>query len=202
MIKTVRLLVVIMSLSIFPSLASTTSAALIKTETVSNLVWSDGTVMSGYITVLVGQTGPAAVQAFNYIISNGQSLSFVSPVDTVSAYSSLGGGIYEAHLTTSDTWYDMFFRVNATTGEPQSGVHTVGTEITYDSWGSWQTVSNPGTYHSYLGVYDAATMSPFGGGGGGGPVATPEPGTMMLLGSGVLTFGLSRFRRRKPEVIA
>lgn len=25
----------------------------------------------------------------------------------------------------------------------------------------------------------------------------PEPGTMMLLGSGVLTFGLSRFRRRK-----
>jgi len=29
---------------------------------------------------------------------------------------------------------------------------------------------------------------------------TPEPGTMMLLGSGVLTFGLSRFRRRKQEV--
>jgi len=28
---------------------------------------------------------------------------------------------------------------------------------------------------------------------------TPEPGTMMLLGSGVLTFGLSRFRRRKQE---
>jgi len=40
------------------------------------------------------------------------------------------------------------------------------------------------------------------GGGGGGAVATPEPGTMMLLGSGVLTFGLSRFRRRKREVIA
>jgi len=28
-------------------------------------------------------------------------------------------------------------------------------------------------------------------------VATPEPGTMMLLGSGVLTFAVSRFRRRK-----
>ena len=41
-----------------------------------------------------------------------------------------------------------------------------------------------------------------GGGGGGGAVATPEPGTMMLLGSGVLTFGLSRFRRRKREVSA
>jgi len=27
--------------------------------------------------------------------------------------------------------------------------------------------------------------------------ATPEPGTMLLLGSGILTFGLSRFRRRK-----
>lgn len=30
-----------------------------------------------------------------------------------------------------------------------------------------------------------------------GATATPEPGTMMLLGSGVLAFGLSRFRRRK-----
>ena len=33
-------------------------------------------------------------------------------------------------------------------------------------------------------------------------VATPEPGTMMLLGSGVVSFAVSRFRRRKQEVVS
>jgi len=62
--------------------------------------------------------------------------------------------------------------------------------------------------------YDAFDGDPFSGGNqltfgaweqaaaqvtasGGGATATPEPGTMILLGSGVLAFGLSRFRRRK-----
>jgi len=91
--------------------------------------------------------------------------------------------------------------------------YTSGTQLSGTS--TWQNTSllndlgintGPSTYSWQWG--SGANLDSFtvnfnsGGGGGGGAVATPEPGTMMLLGSGVLTFGLSRFRRRKPEVVA
>ena len=68
--------------------------------------------------------------------------------------------------------------------------------------GKWNDVLNGGTG----GTYSITSARYFIGGGGtdlnnsGGQITfytTPEPGTMLLLGSGILTFGLSRFRRRK-----
>jgi len=47
---------------------------------------------------------------------------------------------------------------------------------------------------TYSHVADGLTLTNY--------TATPEPGTIMLLGSGVLAFGLKRFRRRKQEVCA
>ena len=76
------------------------------------------------------------------------------------------------------------------------------TTLNTDKFNPWSQIVG----HSYAitsAVYDTRNLIGGGylSGTGAGQisfsVATPEPGTMMLLGSGVLAFGLSRFRRRK-----
>jgi len=88
-----------------------------------------------------------------------------------------------------------------------NGTHTNFTYFITNSGPSNYDVRAENTNGTYSYSYDdtgynAANWHVTPAGGSASAVATPEPGTMMLLGSGVLTFGLSRFRRRKQEVVA
>jgi hypothetical protein len=57
-------------------------------------------------------------------------------------------------------------------------------------------VANGGT--AWFALEEAVTASQITGGGGGGTSSTPEPGSFMLLASGLL--GLVGFARRKALI--
>ena len=87
----------------------------------------------------------------------------------------IGSDSLVAAINTGVRWYDI-------ANETKSSTYTL----------------NPSNSATYWTQGLADTLASLGGGQITFYV-TPEPGTMMLLGSGVLTFGLSRFRRRKQE---
>jgi len=158
------------------------------------------------------QTGPTGFNVSLYSSTNGKPGTLITTLSgTTPTLGTYANFTYTAPANTSliqntTYWIVMSspvlnsYSIQTAAGGTANNTYTGLTGWSYADGIAWSGSSGAG-WTIYSGDRNPLLQVNLVG-GGGGAVATPEPGTMMLLGSGVLTFGLSRFRRRKREVIA